>query len=290
MDDLFKKLDEGEKESRIRHNKKKKDITETERFSNFRNFIINEFKYIDNAIWFNELQAFCKKVTFGQIYPSQFGDNTYDFISDILDKTQEPIEFLILLELIFKLDFQPMRRGQIRMNGEAMKKSYIDKIKEGIDITGVKYNLVIKENNEILFYPKGEINLDTKIIDKVFTFLDSKSNELYEDALSKYRVNTILSRNESAEKLRKSIEEFLRFKLKNKKSLKENINELQKKLKADTKSPQIRNIILQVLNYLDNYFNDKTKHHTEYIEESELQYLIYQIGILMKYINDILVS
>lgn len=77
----------------------------------------------------------------------------------------------------------------------------------------------------------------------------------------------------------------MKFKLNNGKGLDASISELQKKLKEDKRDPQLRNIIFATLNYLDTYFNENSKHKDGDIDESENEYLIYQIGVLMRYVN-----
>lgn len=67
--------------------------------------------------------------------------------------------------------------------------------------------------------------------------------------------------------------------------LKANITELQKKLKLGDKDKQVRNIIGATFNFLDQYFNDNSKHNDGDINDSENEFLIYQTGLLMRYIN-----
>ena len=90
----------------------------------------------------------------------------------------------------------------------------------------------------------------------------------------------------SAESLRRSLEEFLRYKLKNNAGLKANITNLQNKLKQDKRDSIIRNIIGTVFTKLDEYFNENSKHNDGDIDETEIEYLIYQTGVLMRYVNN----
>ena len=87
--------------------------------------------------------------------------------------------------------------------------------------------------------------------------------------------------------MRRSIEEFLRYRLENKTGLKENINVLQKELKNNS-NPEVRNIIFQTFNYLDKYFNEHSKHGDGNINASENEFLIYQSGLLLRYINKVI--
>jgi hypothetical protein len=73
--------------------------------------------------------------------------------------------------------------------------------------------------------------------------------------------------------------------LQNSKGLNANIGELQLKLKADGRASEIRNIIFQIFNYLDSFYNEHSKHNDGDINEEENEYLIYQTGVLMRYID-----
>ena len=81
------------------------------------------------------------------------------------------------------------------------------------------------------------------------------------------------------------MEEFLRIKLKNNAGLKANILEVSKKLKDENSPVQARNIIVSIFNYVDNYFNEESKHKDGDLKENEAEFLIYQIALLMRYIN-----
>ena len=56
-------------------------------------------------------------------------------------------------------------------------------------------------------------------------------------------------------------------------------------MKEDKRDPVIRNIISQVFSYLDQYFNENSKHANGDINNIENEFLIYRIGILMRYIE-----
>ena len=62
---------------------------------------------------------------------------------------------------------------------------------------------------------------------------------------------------------------------------------MQKELKQRDNQPEIRNIIFQTFNYLDEYFNKNSKHGNN-VKEPENEFLIYQTGLLMRYINKII--
>ena len=64
------------------------------------------------------------------------------------------------------------------------------------------------------------------------------------------------------------------------------ISEFQTKLKSDKRDAQVRNIIGSIFNYLDQYFNENSKHNDGDIDDAENEFLIYQTGLLMRYLNN----
>lgn len=161
------------------------------------------------------------------------------------------------------------------------KSIILKKIIEAINLSDINVSIaVLKE--EIILYPKGEKVLDKELVELPLSFLDEKSAEHFTQGLQFYQNRKFIK---SAESLRRSIEEFLKFKLNNKKGLQSNIIELQKILKTKDLNVQIRNIISQVFTLMDQYFNENSKHNDGDINEKENEFLIYQIGLLMRYIN-----
>ena len=80
----------------------------------------------------------------------------------------------------------------------------------------------------------------------------------------------------------------MRFKLDNKKGLDNNRSDLLKRFKSDQITLEIRNIISQIFSYLDKYFNENSKHKDGDIGEAENEFLLYQSGLLMRYINKVI--
>lgn len=163
---------------------------------------------------------------------------------------------------------------------------FYEKTKEATDLSNI--NLTITTNRgEIILYPRGEKQLDEELVNAVLTFLDERSNAHFKQALNFFQAKNAVK---SAESLRRAIEEFLHQKLGNTKGLDTNIKEIQKKLKTEGTDPQVRNIIFQTLVYLDQYFNENSKHQDGSIDELENEFLIYQTGVLLRYIHQVQIS
>ncbi len=84
--------------------------------------------------------------------------------------------------------------------------------------------------------------LDNDLVKKVFSFLDDKSSDKFKEALVFYAGKKHI---QSAESVRRSIEEFLKFKLNNLKSFENNLKELCLIFKGKNVDAQIRNIIIK---------------------------------------------
>jgi len=183
-------------------------------------------------------------------------------------------KFLYRLETLFSFDFIFSQE----------KTKLIELIKKAFGYSELNIS-VLDRAGRIYFYPKGEKTLDLEMVEKSLSFFNESSNEHFINALTLYQQHSSQNRIKSAESLRRALEEFLKFKLKNNKGLKENISELLKILKSDGRDPFVRNIVGQTFTLLDNYFNENSKHNDGDINESENEFLIYQTGLLCRYIN-----
>lgn len=181
-------------------------------------------------------------------------------------------DLLSTIEVIFWLEF----------DGSWKEKYYTD-IKNAIWYSNLNISIAKWIDWDISLYPKWEEKLDKELVDNVFSFLSWPSNQHFLEALQFYQDKKY---EKTAESLRRSLEEYLRILLENKKWLDVNIKELGKKIKDDTSS-KIRNIIMQIFNYLDEYFNENSKHN-DWVSEEDAEFLIYQVALLMRYIKVIL--
>lgn len=164
----------------------------------------------------------------------------------------------------------------------------IDLLLETIHFSDINLTSSRLENGQVILHPRGEKLLDEKLVDQVLSFLDQKSQQHFVDSLKFYSANNAIK---SAESLRRCLEEFLRFKLGNTKGLTGNIPELQTQLKSQI-TKEIRTIIFDpaaTLKSLDSYFNENSKHRDGDIDEAENEFLIYQVGTVLRYISKSLI-
>lgn len=248
--------------------------TYQEEFEKFRTRILNSFRNIDSELSINEIENFCNVL--GIKFHTQ---NHGDVILTLKNTIDEKL-FYKILQVLCLLPIASKRNRHTRHITDT-KTDIIKRVITAIELS--KVNLTYVMDGEILLlYPAGEKELDNKLVNEVLKFLNPESNGHFTDALKLYENQNFIK---SAESTRRSLEEFLRFKLNNSKGLEANISELQNKLKTTGRDPLIRNIIFQTFNYLDKYFNENSKHNDGEINEIENEYLIYQTGLLLRYIN-----
>ena len=274
-----------------------------EAFKKFKQRVITVFQnishiYYDNDGYENKLQTTVDHIVTEEsifnFYQNHCIDQKYDYnidqkttIINRLKNENNEEEFYRLIEIILFLDISDfedssyINYGCILVNKNEIKNTLIKKIKEAIEISDVNVTITENPQGDILLYPKGEKKLDDTLVNQTLTFLNPKSNKHFEEALKLYQKNNPIK---SAESLRRCLEEFLRHKLENKKGLEQNIKTLQTNIKGKS-DPEVRNIIFQTFNYLDKYFNENSKHKDGNIDEPENEFLIYQTGLLMRYIN-----
>lgn len=197
-----------------------------------------------------------------------------DVVKDKLNEENVHNKFFCLIEIIFLLGFVSLNK-KIQLANE---------IKEIVDFSGLDLCVNVKKDGRIILYKKGEELLDEKITDKILSFLESDSEYHFTEALKYYKKEETIK---SAENLRRSLEEFLRLKLNNKTGLQGNIPKLRKLFESEKEiNSEIKTLTTHNLSFLDHhFFNNNSKHNNGKIDEIENEYLIYQVALLMLYIE-----
>jgi len=251
-------------------------------FVKFKIRILNILKNIDKHVTNSSITDFCQYYGIEEIWNTQqYEDRSRSTnIAGRLSQETDEIEFYRLIELIFSLDINSTTGYDY--SDQYNKKILLKKVVEAIELSDVNVSITSFEE-EVVLYPKGEKILDEELVESPLSFLNKKSVKHFVRALEFYQSKESIK---SAESLRRALEEFLRYKLENTKGLGANITEIQKKLKSDGRDVQVRNIIGSILNYLDKYFNENSKHNDGDINDAENEFLIYQAGSLLKYVNN----
>jgi len=264
---------------------KRWNITSTdsyeESFRKFKTRILNILKDIDSNVTEESISAFCQYYGIKEQWRSApYGDRSWSTnIIDRLNTEGNEKEFYRLIELIFSLGITSTMGYDHRYTYS--KNILLNEVTNAIALSDINAEITIL-GDEVVLYPKGEKILDQELVDYPLSFLNKESGEHFIQALQFYQSKKHIK---SAESLRRSLEEFLKHRLNNSAGLSANISNLQKQLKIDGRDSQVRNIMFQTCSYLDQYFNENSKHNDGDIDDSENEFLFYQAGLLMRYIN-----
>jgi len=250
-------------------------------FQKFKTRILNILQGVDGKVETEGIVQFCNLIGKSAEWQRTSQEMYSVNIIEAFQKESNEIDFYRLIEFLFLIKFKMPNLYIDNVN--SFQEYYFHKIKEVLEYSNVNVNITEK-GGDIMIYPKGESLLDENLVNEALSFLNKESNEHFIQALKFYdKKNGV----KSAESLRRCLEEYLKHKLNNSRGLNNNIAEVQKKLKDDGKDARIRNIVFSTFSYLDEYFNENSKHNDGVISESENEFLIYQVGLLMRYINGV---
>jgi hypothetical protein len=254
-------------------------------FRKFKTRILNVFSDIDSHVPDESIEAFCNYYGIPKQFKySEWGSGkTGKHIISRLNSEDNEQKFYELLEVIFSLKIHHSMGYDHRTMYS--KEILLSKTKEALHFSNVNLSIGQDKDGDIIFHPRGEEILDEKLVNQILKSLDEKSDSHFVEALKFYQNKNWIK---SAESIRRMLEEFLRYKLNNDKGFADNKLEIGKLLKEKKTDSQIRNIIAQIFGYLDQYFNDNSKHNDGELEEAENEFLIYQAGVLVNYLNKVL--
>lgn len=253
-----------------------------ESFKKFKTRILNILEDIDNRVPKADIALFCRFYGIKEEWIESMYNND-EWSKNIINRLKSEdneLEFYKLIELIFALNIQNSygHRGAV----ENVRQRLYREVCEAIDFSNINLTTSWDKDGDIIFYPKGEELLDKNLVNHVLSFLEAKCNQHFVDSLQFARDKKWIK---SAESLRRSLEEFLRDELGNQSGLAANITEIGKILKKEKNPPQIRTIVNQIFGYLDQFFNEHSKHNDGDIGENECEFMIYQVSLLMRYIH-----
>jgi glycine--tRNA ligase len=143
-----------------------------------------------------------------------------------------------------------------------------------------------KKGNYIT-YPQGEPMLDEKVVERTLSSIDGKSASEYTEALKAYNSGRW---NDSSNKTRRALEEYLRQYLNNKAGFKANINTMGDVLKKADIADHFRNSIINQLRTLDSHYNSGSKHSSKTQGAVEAEYLIYSVGVIVNTLERLKIS
>lgn len=163
--------------------------------------------------------------------------------------------------------------------------------KEGVATIVSKESIGVRVSKDgrgrYITYPQGEPMLDEKVVERTLLSIDGKSASEYTEALKAYSSGRW---NDSSNKTRRALEEYLRQYLNNKAGFKANINTIGDVLKKADIADHFRNSIINQLRTLDDHYNKASKHNSNTQGAAEVEYLIYSVGVIVNTLGQLKIS
>ena len=144
----------------------------------------------------------------------------------------------------------------------------------------LKYS-VLKDEGEFFVFPKRAKELDRALVSEPLEWLDEYplTKSTFVIALKQYQDGVYI--RDTADNLRKALEQFLQEFLGNKKNLENNRTEICRYLGSVGVDGEIAGLFQPLINTYKN-INDKYVKHNDLIDKRLLEFLLYQTGILIR--------
>lgn len=132
-----------------------------------------------------------------------------------------------------------------------------------------------------LIIPKGAKELDDALVSQPLEWLKEypKAHKTFCIALKQYADGEYI--RDTADNLRKALEEFLQEFIRNEKNLEANKNEICKYLGKQNVDAGISGLFHPLINTYKN-INDRTAKHHDKVDAKLLEFLLYQTGVLIR--------
>lgn len=160
------------------------------------------------------------------------------------------------------------------------KKAIISSVKKALMDSHIEFEL-IEDFDGIFIFSKGAKELDDALVSEPLEWLKEypQAHKTYCIALRQYSDGEFI--RDTADNLRKALEEFLQEFLGNDKNLENNKNEICKYLGEQGVDAGISGLFQPLINAYKN-INDRIAKHHDKVDEKLLEFLLYQTGVLIR--------
>lgn len=140
---------------------------------------------------------------------------------------------------------------------------------------------ILKDKDGVFIFPKGAKELDDALVSEPLEWLEAypKAHKTYCIALKQYTEGEYI--RDTADNLRKALEEFLQEFLGNEKNLETNKTEICKYLGNQGVDAGITGLFQPLINSYKN-INDRMVKHNDKVDKKLLEFLLYQTGVLIR--------
>ena len=161
-----------------------------------------------------------------------------------------------------------------------LKKAVMDALTSILDELNIQID-ILKDSDGVFIFPKGAKELDDALVSEPLEWLKAypKAHKTYCIALKQYSEGEYI--RDTADNLRKALEEFLKEFLGNEKNLETNKTEICKYLGNQGVDAGITGLFQPLINSYKN-INDRIAKHNDKVDKKLLEFLLYQTGVLIR--------
>lgn len=194
---------------------------------------------------------------------------TESIIEDITDE-HSVLEFLAKYSVMLHL---------LKRDSSAYQ-YYSALLRNGLDVCHIQYELV-EDDDGLFVFPKGAAELDNALITEPLVWLSEypQAKKTFITALKQYSEGQYV--RDTADNLRKALEEFLREFLGNTKQLEANKSEIGRYLGSQNVGAEFTSLFQTVIQTY-KLINDAYAKHHDKVEPKLLEFLLYQTGLLIR--------
>lgn len=248
-----------------------------EKFSYFKMKIFNFLNLISEGIEFDEYFSFCNltgRFLNHKLISLHHNSERFRHCLFILEQTNTLNDFLAYyIALINSISLERDTQILSRDNLSSMLCKMLREAHIPFDL--------LESNNEYFIFPKGAKELDDALVSQPLEWLKDypKAHKTFCIALKQYADGEYI--RDTADNLRKALEEFLQEFLGNEKNLETNKSEICKYLGAQNVDASISGLFQPLINTYKN-INDRTAKHHDKVDAKLLEFLLYQTGVLIR--------
>lgn len=160
------------------------------------------------------------------------------------------------------------------------KKNIMDFLKNCLNNLNIQFE-ILEDSDGVFIFPKGAKELDDALISQPLEWLKEypQAHKTFCIALKQYADGEYI--RDTADNLRKALEEFLQEFLGNEKNLETNKNEICKYLGKESVDAGVCGLFQPLINAYKN-INDRVAKHNDKVDEKLLEFLLYQTGVLIR--------
>lgn len=257
-------------------------FSDEEKYSYFKVKMLNSLKMYKYGITFDEYFLFCNYIGV-PIKSNLYNSDLYDDLSPY-DRFYYCLSFINTANTLKDfLAYYIALTNSISLERYAemwQRKDFANMVCNMLSESHIPYDL-LEIDGEYFIFPKGAEELDSALVSEPLEWLKKypQAHKTFCIALRQYTDGEYI--RDTADNLRKSLEEFLQEFLGNTKNLEKNKTEICKYLGTQNVDAGVSGLFQSLINAYKN-INDRMVKHNDKVDAKLLEFLLYQTGILIR--------